>query len=236
MKRKFTSLLMIALLTSCQPDESVIASSDSLVHESRLDSFEKIIFEAGVGRLYVTQGDKESLRIQASAEVLDMITATINDGTLRLGIKEKKYPFSEKVKFYVAMKTLSSITLNGNGELQSEGTLAIDSLEVDLNGSGSVSLDVKGKGLRVTISGSGDADIKGQVEEQVVHIAGAGTYHAQDLLSKDAVLTLNGSGNVLVNVTENLKVDIYGSGSVRFRGHPKLTQAIQGSGAITSLN
>ena len=52
------------------------------------------------------------------------------------------------------------------------------------------------------------------------------------LAAKRAKVTVNGSGDATVNVSEELDVRISGSGDVSYIGSPKIKSQVSGSGSV----
>ena len=68
-------------------------------------------------------------------------------------------------------------------------------------------------------------------------ISGSGNILALELESETCNVSIPGSGNCDVFVTEELDVFIGGVGSVRYRGDPPIVNtSISGSGTVTPIN
>ena len=89
--------------------------------------------------------------------------------------------------------------------------------------------------LRATASGSGNYDLKGKVKSQTITISGVGNYTAGDLESSQAEVTVSGSGNVTLWVSEKLDIRVAGFGNVNYYGQPSVAQSITGGGGVKSL-
>ncbi len=48
-------------------------------------------------------------------------------------------------------------------------------------------------------------------------------------------INIPGSGSVVVNAKESLKVNIQGSGSIQYVGDPKVTKSITGAGSVRKM-
>ncbi len=113
----------------------------------------------------------------------------------------------------VRMPKLDEAMLAGSGDIEVEG---FDGGKTSLviAGSGYIEADGKLDYLRLTINGSGRADVP-------------------DLEVEDADVTINGSGNVLVRVSGNLEATINGSGDIEYIGEPEhVRSSVRGSGHI----
>jgi hypothetical protein len=68
-----------------------------------------------------------------------------------------------------------------------------------------------------------------------VTLSGAGNYHAEDLRSDSAEITISGLGKVTIWVTETLEVAVSGTGGVDYYGSPQVDQRISGLGRIQKV-
>ncbi len=88
--------------------------------------------------------------------------------------------------------------------------------------------------LVVTISGSSEAFLKGEVEDQTVYITGSGMYEGEALKSKNAAVHIQGAGTAFVCATDKLESSTAGYGHIHYVGVPKtINDKIQGEGKIS---
>lgn len=254
MKKIFALLTIIALAFSVN-GKTVEKSGKIITEERKVKNFTGVEL-ACCGVLTLSQGNEESLVIEAPEDIMDMIETEVRGGTLVIDIKRRQlftlFKREHSVKFTLVMKEIEEagvsgsgkikaknihskdldLNINGSGEFIVDG-LKAEKLDVALSGSGEFDIaDFNGKDIKVTISGSGDAEISGKVEEQVIKISGSGEYEAPHLVSKSADIRMSGSGDLKVNVSERLEVNMSGSGDVVYYGHPMVRSNISGSGSI----
>ena len=255
--RLFLLIVFLAalLLSGCGP---VVQGSGKVISEERpVSGFDQVAL-LGIGDVIITQGAEEGLRIEAEDNLLEYITSEVHNGKLEIGFKpEMAFSFrpTQPIKFHVAMKTVTAVSLSGSGNISAENLLA-DELSLTLSGSGNIRIDrLEAKTLRSTLSGSGDLQVgelavetvdttlsgsgkcslAGQTMAQAMRISGSGNYHAFDLQSQTADLTITGSGNVEAWVTEKIDVTVTGSGDIRYYGAPDISERITGSGHVAGL-
>jgi hypothetical protein len=189
-------------------------SGHVISQDFNVSGFHKVTLN-GTGELEITFGSKEALRVEAEDNVIDKISAEVEDGTLTLSYKE---PFrvvpTEPIKFYLTAKQLDGLFLNGAGEIRIE--------------------DIQGTDLDVTINGAGTVTASGEVDSQTVVFNGAGSYQADDLQSSEAQVTINGLGNGTLWVTDKLDATIDGAGKLQYYGSPMVSQHINGAGSVES--
>ena len=247
---------LIALLgVGCGP---VIEGSGKVTTETRQVSNFSQVELSGIGDVSVTQGDTETLRIEAEDNLIPYITTEVHGDTLEIGFKPDMplniWP-TKPIKFYLTMKNVTGLLVRGSGNINAE-RLAADQLQLTVSGSGNVNinqLDVKA--LTNTISGSGDilvdqlkadttttmingsgnCSLAGETTGQSTRISGSGDYLAFDLKSQSAAMHVTGSGDVQAWVTEALDASVAGSGDVKYYGTPNVSQHIAGSGNVSGL-
>ena len=231
--------LVLIGLAGCGMATGVTRGSGNVITESRPVSNITGVNLAGVGALNITQGDTESLTIQADDNLMPFITTTVQDGTLVIGIDTSKGAVtlspSTPIKYELQVKTLDSILVSGAGSIQAPA-LKSDVLTVTTSGAGNIYLpSVEAASLTAGISGAGNMSLAGQVESQQVLLSGLGNYSAGELKSTNAAVNISGAGSADVWVTDTLNARINGAGSINYFGSPKVTPVLSGAGSIQSL-
>ena len=110
--------------------------------------------------------------------------------------------------------------LNGSGGLNASA-LESGATAVRLNGSGRLDLGrINGETLNLELRGSGAARASGSVRSVKVTLQGSGSADLAGLTSQHAELSANGSGDISAAVTGSLVADANGSGRVTVYGNP----------------
>ncbi len=258
MKRLFLSciLFLAALLTvGCGP--AVVGSGHVISEERPVSHFDQVELQ-GLGELEITQGETESLRVEAEDNLLPYLTTEVHGGRLEIGFQPDLPLYlrpTRPVRFYLTLKEVTALQVSGSGEIYAAHLVA-DRLRLGVSGSGNLTLErlevktltnvVSGSGdLRVaelqaetvqtTLSGSGTCNLAGATAEQSARVSGSGDYLAFDLQSQSAALQLSGSGNAQTWVAQNLEIMVSGSGDVEYYGAPRLRQQVAGSGSVIGL-
>ena len=82
------------------------------------------------------------------------------------------------------------------------------------------------------LSGSGDMQLAGKVNQQEINITGSGDISAFDLATAQTRISITGSGDAEVQVSDQLEASIVGSGDVHYHGAPAVRSNIIGSGDV----
>lgn len=256
--RNITIILsLILILASCDKwnlkgikGEGPVVSSDT-----EMNDVCGIILEIPAS-VYLTQGDEQSIKIEAQQNIIDNIIKSESNGALRLEFDED-VSRCEPIKVYMTIQNLALIDIRGSGEVNSDsefdseddldinisgsGDVYVDAnanlVDLNISGSGDISLGTECEGINGTISGSGEIKLSGNCSNYADFlISGSGDINAFDFTNKSLNITSYGSGKAKVNVSEQLKVKIVGSGDVYYKGYPTLSVNISGSGDVINAN
>jgi hypothetical protein len=232
-------LALISILAifavSCKWTIGFVRGSGNVVTEERdVSDFHKIHL-SGIGNLIITQGEEESLTIEADDNIIPIIETDVSGERLDIGFK-RGYTFtpSATLKFHLTVVDLDEISLSGAGNIDCEG-FETEVLQFDVSGAGDLDFDLDAGRVEVVVSGAGNIILSGKVDSQEIEIDGAGKYNGEDLESRQCEIRVSGAGSATVNVSELLDVEINGIGNVYYTGSPSVTQDISGLGKVRSL-
>lgn len=209
--------------------------SGTVTTESRdVQGFTQVQFE-GLGTVLISQGDHESLEIEAEDNITPQIRTKVEDQTLKIDFRTMTLHPTEPIILRLTVKDLKALDLSGSADVR-VSNLNTNQLALTINGSGTVKLDgLRVDVLKTTVSGAGRINASGSATTQEIDITGAGEYLAGDLQSKVADVDVTGAGKATVRVSDELNVHITGAGSVGYYGNPRVTQDISGAGMVTKL-
>jgi hypothetical protein len=215
-----------------------LGSNRVMLEDRPVSGFHRVTL-TGIGQVFITQGEKESLTIEASERLMPYIRAQVEDGTLTLGLAPEartRHVRPPECKYVLTVRTLTGLCLAGMGELHATA-LETERLEIRLDGAGDIwvgSLDTQE--LIVRLDGVGNVALAGHAARQRIAIGGSGTYRAGALCSGTTWLEIDGSGDATLWVQEILHVRIPGGASVKYYGSPQVIQTITGVGKLTPLS
>jgi hypothetical protein len=221
-KASMASMASVALLAAgcagvpLSGNPSAVNGSGIVETEERsVEGFSEIEITT-TGDVFITQGDSESLTIEAEDNVLPILTSQVIGDRLVLSTRPNVIiNLTEPIVYRITVIDLQAVEVFG--------VSTVEALDLDLDR------------LDVTISGNGTFNLSGTVDEQTLEISGTGTYNAGELASRTMAITINGSGNATVNVSDQLDVTINGSGNVSYFGSPNVDTDITGSGDVVPV-
>lgn len=212
-----------------------------------IESFTNIVFK-DFGTLVLTQGEEESLAIEADEDLLSELISEVRDDTLILGIDDDwlnrigKVITSvvnskeRKVIYHLTFVNLHEVSISGSCNLSCD-SLKTDEIKLKISGRGNMAFDhLDCSTLDLNISGRGEFSAAGRADHQKMRISGSGEIMAPALESQVVKIVISGQGNATVRVQESLDITISGLGQVDYYGRPKLRQVISGLGKSKRLN
>jgi hypothetical protein len=200
--------------------------------------------------VYVKQSNKEEVRVEAEKEIFDLTVITVKEGVLHINIKKDDSKTSKSIwqkidnikllptmKVYVSIKDVQNFSVNGNGKLITENSIAADKISLLVAGTGSMEVDLKSENVNAKLAGPGSLSIKGYAENMEIENSGAGSIEAYDFEVQNATANLYGLGSIKINVANKLSGNIYGSGNILVKGATKeIVKKEFGMGTIERKN
>lgn len=195
------------------------------------------------GKVYVTQGDKDEVIIEALERDLREIRTEVHGGRLSISTESDRSWFSwgdkleGKVNVYITVRQLRGASVSGSGDIISQSLIKTEDFDASISGSGDIKLELDARTIESRISGSGNIELKGSAEKARLGISGSGKYYADDLKVDDYNISITGSGKASINIYGDLDVRIAGSGSVYYSGDPTdINSRVSGSGRVRRSN
>ena len=213
--------------------ESAINGSRILRTESRtVPAFAAIVIE-GSGNVTLSQENTQSLSVETDDNLLPLVKTEVRAGVLYLGFKEGVKPVRvSQLEFLISVPQLSAVKISGSGNLHATTLIRSDALILEISGSGGIYSELDVGRLEVTINGSGGITAEGKTDQLSVTISGSGSMQGRDLVSGAAEVTVNGSGEAVINARRTISIIVSGSGRVAYGGGAKAAVTSSGSGVV----
>jgi hypothetical protein len=188
--------------------------------------------------VFISQGNTESVKIEAEDNLLPDLQTQVRNNTLQIFYKteEKKVVRPTKpVTITIVVKDLDEVDFESAGKLDITG-IKTDSFDVSVSGAGDLKIkELAVKSLGVTLSGAGSMAAAGTTDDLDLNISGFGSFDGKNLSSSTANVQLSGAGSAIVRVSDALDTEISGAGSVSYYGSPSIKKEISGVGDVRQL-
>lgn len=233
----YTVLVRISLLISAvlilMSCEQCIVGEGAVVQETfPVDTF-RVVALKGPMSVYVSQNYfPQQVTIKAQKNVIDALHLEVKDGKLLID-SDACYVTKEEVEVFVNTKRVEGLELSGSGDIHTLTELRGSTLNMVVNGSGDMSVEGRYRTMTARLKGSGDIRISGSADRFEAAVQGSGDIKAGNMNCLSTSVSVDGSGDVVVNATDYLEAAVNGSGDVRYTGYPTDTLfSVNGSGSI----
>ncbi len=212
---------------------------ESVREERQVSGFDRVSFGAH-GELAITQGERESLTVQAEADVLPRIRTEVRDGTLHIELKDRRWWRNlvreiTPIRFELTVRELRGFDLSGAGTVKASA-IRTDTFGLGVSGAGKITFEsLEADSFKLGLSGAAKCVLAGNVRTQTIGISGVGKYDGADLASREADVSVSGAGSVRISVAERLGARISGTGKIEYFGSPSVDKRVSGIGKIVAL-
>jgi hypothetical protein len=217
-----SSMFLLATTVFSQKDKDketkIEGSGNVITKDIAIRPFDQL--EAnGVFNVVLTQGNKESLKIEAE-DNLQPLFEIKNEGSKLMVDMKKDSHFNSKKKMtvYITFKNLKSMDLKMVGNVSSEGNLNFSDLSLANKSVGSVDLALNAQKLDINNKSVGNLRLSGKAENAIIRSNSVGAIKASDLLVQTMDIDNDGVGSAEVNAVKELKVKDSFLGKVKNAG------------------
>lgn len=214
---------LFALVLAACGGGGITVGSGNVISETREVSDISAVALSTSGALTITQGETESLTIEADDNILPLLTSDVVNGTLKLDSKPNtSFSTQNSIIYTLTVKDISAITGTGSGSIEVGDLTPQSDLSMTITGSGSLNASAihSEANISITAEGSGGFNVKG-IEGDAVSLTIRG----------------NGGGEILLMMATTVDVTLTGSGSLSTNGAAQSqTVNLSGSGAYHASN
>ncbi|TVQ06597.1 MAG: hypothetical protein EA361_19440 [Bacteroidetes bacterium] len=177
------------------------------------------------------QGENHFVEVTSSENHLDNISTRVRNGVLQLNFTGS----ARNVKASVTIITpeINSIKLSGAVSLTGTNVIESPSLELNLSGATSATLEVNTGELDTKLSGAANLTISGKAENHTASASGASQIRAQQLNTLTTDVKVSGASHARINASETIDATASGTSKVSYDKEPaSLTIKTSGMGSI----
>lgn len=240
MKKPLLFFAFITLfLTACNDDDTYTGEGPIVTEELTLEAFSAI--EAlGSMDVIVSKGAQQKVEVTGHANIIDRIKTSVSNEVWKINLKDGSYRNAD-LTFNIVIPELNAASIEGSGDIDINDFSSKENVFLGIIGSGDIQLagNMGCENLFIEIEGSGNVTANGEfidLETADIEIIGSGSLDGFALEAEQVAVNILGSADCAVTAHINLKVDIDGSGMVRYKGDPNIESNISGSGKIINSN
>lgn len=190
----------------------------------------------GSMNVVLVAGTEGELKIEAESNLQEYIKTEVRNNILKISPEDEvNLNPTKEIKITVPFKDISKVSITGSGDIWNDDVIKANSFEMQVTGSGDISLKLDVQDLKGQITGSGDIKVQGKAQRLDCKVTGSGDFKAFDLEATHVEARISGSGDIQVNAKESLKASVGGSGDIVYKGNPKKEDfKTSGSGSVSS--
>ena len=167
---------------------------------------------SGAYEVVVTCGEEQDVQISGDDNIVPLVKTEVIDKVLIVSTDESISP-EQKLTLTISAETIDSMNISG---AVSASISHVDNQE-----------------FAIDLSGAGDLEMEGSVDDLQLLLSGAGSIDAEQLAAKTATVDVSGVGSVVLSASDELYATISGLGDVEYCGDPQvIRKRVSGLGKI----
>jgi hypothetical protein len=235
LKLVLIAVICLGTLNVANAQRKRIKGSGDITKETRnLDNFTGVTTSTAID-IYLTQGDKFEVVVEADDNLIDYIVTDVDDGVLKVRFKKGfNVTWSKKKIVHVTMKEIDLIKASSAGDVIGQTPIKAEGLKIRTSSAGDVKIEVYAKTLDLATSSSGDITLMGEADYVEASTSSAGDIKAFELTVKEADVKASSAGDVKITVTDRLYARASSAGDIQYRGNPgKVDAKSSSAGDVT---
>jgi hypothetical protein len=217
--------LAITACTNAQLRNSVQGEGPVVTRERSATYFSGLTVSSGID-VFLSQGNKESIEVEAEENLQQYIKTEVRDNTLHVFIEPNiNIRFNGTKKVYVTMKDINSVKTSSAGDVAGTTPINTNNLKLTTSSAGDIKLDVTATVIEIDISSAGNVTITGKADILNADLSSAGDLDAYELKVKEADVSVSSAGGARVNVTDRLTARSSSAGDIYYTGDPEFVDA-----------
>jgi len=182
--------------------------------------------------VFLTQGDSESIRVQADENLQSIIITEIEDGVLNIYAKENIGSSASK-KVIVNFKTIDRISASSGSDVVSTTMITVDDLEIYASSGSDVKLEVDVENLTCESSSGSDIKLSGSTNSFRANASSGSDIKAAKLNAITTNAKATSGADITVNTSKELTASANSGGDINYYGNPEKVEKNDGpSGSI----
>ena len=196
--------------------------------------FDSLVVD-GAGQVRLVQGDRDEVFVPGDESAQEEVDVRLVGGRLKIDLPGgwKFWNNGSGAQVEVRVRHLAKLTMSGANDVVAPGLISGDQLSISMAGTGVARFDQLQVGhLNFDISGAGEGQLAGKVDDLRLSVSGKGKIGAEQLRTGRADVSISGVGNAVLWTMSELRVQISGAGHVDYWGQPTVRKTISGFGSV----
>lgn len=223
------------LVTSCNFDFNIGTKGNGNVKTMERTvngTYNQIEVSRGLD-VYLTQGDTQSISVQADENLHDIIKTEIEGNVLKI-YADENISFSEAQIVRVSFQNLSRISASSGSDVYSTNTITSESLKLSTSSGSDMTLNLETNSLDCEASSGSDLNLTGTATTLKAQASSGSDIDAGKLQAETSHVRASSGADITVNTSKELVAKATGGGGISYIGNPEKIEKTDGvSGTIT---
>ena len=232
MKTKILSTIavvfLLSLVTSCILGPTVTGNGNVTREERETGSFNKIRVTRGLN-VYLSQGDRQKIIIEADENLLEYIETEVDDNKLNI-TTSAFVRGSKSMKVFVTLTDLSEIHATAGSNVYSENELSVGDIDISGSAGSNLKLQIKAEAIDVSASSGSNITLIGTADESELKASAGSNIKAEELNTNECEAKTSSGANIWINVLNDFEAHASSGGNIFYKGNPKNTNIEKSSG------
>ena len=170
--------------------------------------------------VYLTQGNSESITVEADENLHELIITEVIDGVLKIHTTENIGKSTAK-KVMVSFKDISAITSTSGSDVYSTNTISANHLKLKSTSGSDMKLDVNTSILECKSTSGSDLKLSGKTEKLIAEATSGSDIKASNLMAESSQVKATSGADISVNTSKELTAKATSGGDIRYYGNPE---------------
>lgn len=182
--------------------------------------------------VYLTQGNNESITVEADENLHELILTEVIEGVLKIHTSENIGKSTAK-KVMVSFKDISAITSTSGSDVYSTNTINANHLKLKSTSGSDMKLDVNTSILECKSTSGSDMKLSGKTEKLIAEATSGSDIKASSLMAESSQVKATSGADISVNTSKELTAKATSGGDIKYYGNPEKVNKEDGtSGSI----
>ena len=168
--------------------------------------------------VYLTQGNSESITVEADENLHELIITEVIDGVLKIHTKKNIGRATSK-KIMVSFKNVSSIMSTSGSDVYSTNTINAENLELKSTSGSDMKLDVNTSTLICKSTSGSDLRLSGKTVKLIAEATSGSDIKAADLIAQSSEVKATSGADITVNTSKELTAEATSGGDIKYYGN-----------------
>lgn len=227
-------LFITTVLTSCGEYMFRIDGNSNVITEKRNinTEFSRVKVSSGID-LFIEQGDKVSLTVEADENLHDYIFTEVRGDQLKIYV-DGNIRRARARKVHLTVKNIEELKATSGSDAVSKGIIKAEELEVETSSGADMRIEVEAKHVTSNSSSGSNLKISGTAETHETSASSGSSLHAYSLKAKEVTASVSSGADISVYASESISARASSGGDIRYKGSPKKVNKKTSSGGGVS--